>query len=151
MRVTSLTNTCSVSSLLWCIKLSLTFSFNVCHHSVSRTTQWATPPKSRRVFLQWLHNHAIKYIENRSIRCVLSNSTLGSFVTFFVALAAGWWCSRPTWLPLLLYLLEHPFGLCSKQLTFLYPQSSSTGYILSALLLLALSALTRLSKLLILL
>ena len=54
-------------------------------------------------------------------------------------------------LPHLLCLLAHPFGLCSKQLTFLCPQSSSIGYILSALLLLALSALTRLSKLLILL
>jgi hypothetical protein len=72
-------------------------------------------------------------------------------VTLFVALAAGWWCSRPTWLPRLLYLLEHPLGLCSKQLTFFYPQSSSTGYILSALLLFTLSALTSLSKLLILL
>jgi hypothetical protein len=68
-------------------------------------------------------------------------------MAFFVAISAGWWCPRPAWLPCLLYLLEHPFSLCSEQLTFLYPQSSSTGYILSALLLLMLLALTSLSKL----
>lgn len=68
-------------------------------------------------------------------------------MALYMALAAGWWCSRPTWLPRLLYLLEHPLGLCSKQLTFLCLQSSSTGYILSALLLLTLPPLIRLPKL----
>jgi hypothetical protein len=72
-------------------------------------------------------------------------------MTLFMALAAGWWRSRPTRLPRLLYLLEHLFGLCSKQLAFLCPESSSTGYILSTLLLLTLSALNSLSKLFILL
>jgi hypothetical protein len=65
----------------------------------------------------------------------------------FMALAAGWWCSRSASLPRLLYLLGPPLGLYSEQLTFLCPQSSSTGYILSALLLLALLALASLSKL----
>jgi hypothetical protein len=72
-------------------------------------------------------------------------------MALFMALAACWWCSRPTWLPRLLYLLGHPLGLYSEQLTFLCPQSSSTGYILLALLLLVLPALASLLKLLILL
>ena len=72
-------------------------------------------------------------------------------MALYMALAAGWWCSRSPLLPRLLYLLELSLGLCSKQLAFLCPQSSSTGYILSALLLLTLPALASLLKLLILL
>ena len=58
-----------------------------------------------------------------------------------VTVTAGW--RRPTlpWLSNLLGLLDYPFSLCSQQLTFLSLQSSSTGNILSALLLVTLSTL----------
>jgi hypothetical protein len=48
-------------------------------------------------------------------------------VTLYMALAARWWLSLVT-------LYNTHFRLCNQRTTFLSPQHSSTGYMMSSLL-----------------